>query len=148
MKSKKPSSESYLYHLLVCGQRDFYYFRFFFCTIGFTEIYLGYLSKFIGTHYDFNYVVSFLIAPHFHIHLMVTCFTLKDLHMNSFSSENMYLWGLSSLNVSDFILVKPHHISQCQRFPNNAFTSLFSSFIFTEILTFRMYFTFLSTDIY
>lgn len=62
--------------------------------------------------------------------------------MNSFSSENPYWWGLSSLNVSDFILSKPHHISQWQRFPSNAFTSLFSSFIVTEILTFRMYFTF------
>lgn len=59
MKSKKPGSESYLHHLLVCGQRGFYYFSFFFGTLGTTEIYLDYLSKLIGTHYDFNYVVSF-----------------------------------------------------------------------------------------
>ena len=32
--------------------------------------------------------------------------------MNRFSPENIYLWHLSSLNMSDFIPFKPYHMQQ------------------------------------
>lgn len=128
MKSNNLILESYLCHSLVSQ-----YFSFFFSNTDITKIYLGYLSKLMGNNYDFNSVVSFLISPHFHVHLMVTCFILDKKTVRTWTDFllKIYIYDTWVHWISLTSFHSNHITCNRQRFLNNAFTMLISSFIFT-----------------